>query len=164
MRIQNLNDLFVEQIRDLFSAQNQAEKAFIRWARDVQTDEMQRLLREQADTASAMRARIEQFAGEFEISPTGVHCHGMEGLIREGDEFQHSAGRGHIRDAGMVAMSQRMQHYNIAGFGCARTYARTLGHDHAADVLQQMLDEASSFDQRMTDLAERTLNEEALMA
>jgi ferritin-like metal-binding protein YciE len=162
MRINNLHDLLVEQIKDLYSAQRQAEKAFARWTNDLQTEEMKRLIREQADTASAMRARIEQIARALEINPTGEHCHGMEGLISEGDEFQHDAGRGPIRDAGMIAMAQRIQHYNIAGFGCARTYARTLGFDDQADGLQQMLDESTDFDERMTSLAEESLNEEAM--
>jgi ferritin-like metal-binding protein YciE len=164
MRINNLNDLLEEQIKDLFSAQKQSEKAFSRWAHDATTDDLTRLLREQADAASAMGARLQQTAQELGIDPTGEHCHGMEGLISEGDEFQHDAGRGPIRDAGMIAMAQRMQHYNMAGFGCSRTYARTLGHNHVSDVLQQMLDEAHEFDRRMTDLAERSLNEEAVPA
>jgi DNA repair protein RadA/Sms len=162
MRINNLKDLLEEQIKDLYSAQRQAEKAFARWASDLKTDEMKRLVREQADAASAMRARIEQIARALEINPTGEHCHGMEGLISEGDEFQHDAGPGPIRDAGMIAMAQRIQHYNIAGFGCSRTYARTLGHEEQAGVLQQMLEEAIDFDSRMTELAEQSLNEEAM--
>jgi ferritin-like metal-binding protein YciE len=162
MRINNLTDLLEEQIKDLYSAQRQAEKAFARWANDLKTEEMRRLVREQADAASAMRARIEQLARALEINPTGEHCHGMEGLISEGDEFQHDAGPGAIRDAGMIAMAQRIQHYNMAGFGCSRTYARTLGHEDHAGVLQQMLDEAAEFDVRMTELAEQSLNEEAM--
>lgn len=162
MRINNLHDLFELQIKDLYSAQRQSEKAFARWASDLQSEEMRTLMREQADTASAMRARIEQIARALEINPTGEHCHGMEGLISEGDEFQHDAGRGPIRDAGMIAMAQRVQHYNIAGFGCTRTYASTLGHADEAAVLQQMLDEASGFDKRMTELAEASLNEDAM--
>jgi ferritin-like metal-binding protein YciE len=164
MRINDLNDLLTEQVKDLYSAQRQAEKAFARWSHDVRTDDMKQLMREQADAASAMRARIEQIAKALGIDPSGEHCHGMEGLISEGDEFQHDAGRGPIRDAGMIAMAQRIQHYNVAGFGCSRTYARTLGHDEQADVLQQMLDEAADFDRRMTELAERSLNEEAIPA
>lgn len=164
MRINNLNDLLVEQLKDLYSAQNQAEKAFDRWSREVATDELRDLFKSQIEQTNRHKGRIQQICNQVGVSPTGEHCEGMEGLIREGDALPGDAPKGPTRDAGMIAMAQRIQHYNMAGYGCARAYASHLELEESAGVLQTMLEEATSIDDRMTELAEAQLNEAAVEA
>lgn len=164
MRISDLNDLLAEQLKDLYSAQNQAEKAFDRWSREVASDELRDLFKKQIEQTNRHKGRIQQICNQVGVSPSGEHCEGMEGLIREGDSFAGDTTKGHTRDAGMIAMAQRVQHYNMAGYGCARAYARRLGFEESAGALQTMLEDATSIDKRMTEVAEGHLNEAAVEA
>jgi ferritin-like metal-binding protein YciE len=98
----------------------------------------------------------------MQVNPAGEKCHGMEGLIEEGAEYIDDSTESPVRDAGLIANAQRVEHYGIAGYGCARTYARQLGYDEAAAALQKNVDESAEMDERMTKLAEQLLNPEAM--
>jgi len=162
MRIRNLNDLFIEQLKDLYSASQQSQDAYERWTEQTESDELRRMFSDGANRARNNRERIEKIARRLDIQPTGHKCEGMAGLVREGNEFLDEVEGGPVKDAGLIAMAQRILHYGIAGFGCSRTYALQLDHDDAAEMLQQSLDEEAEADERMTELAERTLNTEAI--
>jgi ferritin-like metal-binding protein YciE len=162
MRIRNLNDLFIEQLKDMHSSGSQAEQAYTRWKEKAETDDLRQMLDEGVRRARTHMERIEKISKQLDMKPTGHKCEGTAGLIREGNEFLDEVEGGAVKDAGIIAMAQRIMHYGIAGFGCTRTYALHLEHVDAAEMLQRSLDEEAEADERMTELAERTLNTEAM--
>lgn len=162
MAVKTLNDLFIEQLQDLYNSETQVQGALERWSTAAQTSELKDLFNERLEQANRHINRVQQICNALGVSPTGEKCHGMEGLIEEGDEYVESSAQNAARDAGLIANIQRVQHYGIAGYGCARTYARQLGHDEAAKALQKNVTESADLDERFTQLAESTLNEDAL--
>lgn len=162
MRIGSLHDLFVEQLKDLYSAEHQVQQAYRRWKSEATSDDLQQLFDDHLKTSSAHQRRIHEIAKALSVSPTGEKCRAMEGLIQEGDDLLGQVTDDDVRDAGLVAMAQRIEHYGITSYGSARTYARRLGYDEAADRLQETLEEEAQMDERMTQLAEGTLNPEAV--
>jgi ferritin-like metal-binding protein YciE len=162
MTVSNLRDLLVEQLRDLYNAETQVQLALERWAGEAGAQEMKQLFTDHLEQTSRHINRVQQICNALDVSPAGEKCHGMEGLITEGDTFLEDAEAGPVRDAGLIANAQRIEHYNIAGYGCARSYAKQLGLDEAAKALQRNLDESARMDERMTELAERLVNPEAV--
>ena len=161
MRIENLNDLFVEQLKDLYNAEQQVEKAYQRWQSAAEDEALADLIGQHRTYASQHRQHIAAICGGLDVSPEGEMCHGMKGLITEGDELLDEVADGAVKDAGLIAMAQRVEHYGITGYGCARTYALHLGYDDAAERLQHILDEQAKLDDLLTGLAEEVLNAEA---
>ena len=162
MRIQNLTDLFVEQLKDLYSAESQVQQAYTKWKDKVSNDDLQQIFSDHIKNSKEHQRRIGQVCGGLGVSPEGHKCKGMEGLVREGNDFLDDVTDDQARDAGIVAMAQRMEHYGMAGYGSARTYALHLDNDNAAQQLQQILEDEARIDEHMTQLAESTLNLEAV--
>jgi ferritin-like metal-binding protein YciE len=104
---------------------------------------------------------LEKIFKKLDASPKGKKCKAMEGLIEEGDELMTEAAEPGVLDAALIAAAQRVEHYEMAGYGCVRTYARLLGDKEAADLLQETLDEEAAADKKLTELAETTINVEA---
>ncbi len=161
MAISNLNDLFVEQLKDMYNSEDQIQQAYGQWKDAAQSGDLKEMFDRHIEQSRNRRSDIEKICEELGVEPTGEKCKGTEGLVREGHDFLDEAEEGPIRDAGLIANAQRIEHYGIAGYGCARTYALQLDHDDAAQMLQNALDNASELDERMTGLAERVLNERA---
>lgn len=164
MAISNLKDLFIEQLKDLYNSEDQIQQAYGQWKEAAQSDDLKQMFERHIQQSRNRRSDIEKICDGLDVEPTGEKCKGTEGLVREGHDFLEEAEEGAIRDAGLIANAQRVEHYGIAGYGCARTYARQLGHDDAAQMLQRALDNAAELDERMTGLAERVLNPEAATA
>jgi ferritin-like metal-binding protein YciE len=164
MTITSLKDLMGEQLKDLYSAESQLRNAYGQWSDAVTSDDLKDILQEHISRSEKHSEVITQICGDLGLEPTGEKCHGMEGLIQEGHEFLEDAEGDAVRDAGLIAMSQRIEHYGVAGYGCARTYALQLDQDDAAEKLQQIIEEEARVDERMSDLAERVLNPEAVAA
>ena len=108
--------------------------------------------------------RLERIADDLGEKIKGETCEGMKGLLKEGQKMMKERGSADVRDAGLIAAAQRVEHYEIAGYGCARTYARLLGREQDAALLQQTLDEEGDTDHKLTALAERVVNRDALRA
>lgn len=161
MVVSRLEDLFVEQLRDLYNAESQVQLGHERWAEAADSEELQQLFTDRIEQATRHINRVQQICNALGVSPAGEKCYGMQGLIREGDEYIDESEPGPVRDAGLIANAQRIEHYGIAGYGCARTYADRLGQDEAAQALQKNIDESSEMDDRMTELAETLLNPQA---
>lgn len=161
MTIADLKDLYVEQLRDLYNAETQVQKAYDRWSRAAASDELKSVFEDRLEQASRHINRVQQICNAMDVNPAGEKCHGMEGLIEEGDEYIDSSEPNAVRDAGLVANAQRVEHYGLAGYGCARTYASRLGMDEAAAALQKNVEESANMDERMTELAEDLLNPKA---
>lgn len=159
--VNNLNDLFAEQIKDMYSSEKQIQSAYDKWAGKVNSGELKTLFKRRVDQARARQDELERIAGRLDVKPSGHKCKGTEGLLKEGDEFVGDAANNPVLDAGIIANAQRVEHYGIAGYGCARTYARHLGHADLAQTLDRMAEEAGDTDKQMTRIAETVLNQQA---
>lgn len=164
MALENLQALYVEQLRDLYSAENQILKALPKMAdRAVHPELKSGFQMHERQTQEQVR-RLEQIADSLGVKITGETCEGMQGLIKEGDKMIKERGSDDVRDAALIAAAQRVEHYEIAGYGCARTYARLLGRQQDAQLLQTTLDEEGDTDHKLTALAERVVNMDAKRA
>jgi ferritin-like metal-binding protein YciE len=156
-----LNDLFEDQIKDLYSAENQILKALPKMAKASTNAQLRTAFERHLEETRGHVARLEQIAEELEFSPKGKKCKGAEGLIEEGKEVMEEF-EDETLDAGLIGAAQRVEHYEIAGYGTARTHAELLGYKKAARLLQQTLDEEERTDKKLTQIAESVVNVEAL--
>ena len=158
MKLDSLNTLFVEELRDLYSAENQLLKALPKMAKAATSEELRQAFEDHLRQTEDHVERLEEIFEKLDKKPTGKTCHGMKGLIEEGSEIMKEDGEGFVLDAGIIAAAQKVEHYEIAGYGTVRTFAQMLGEEDAADLLQQTLDEEGETDQRLTELAEEVVN------
>jgi ferritin-like metal-binding protein YciE len=161
MALHSLSDLLVEELRDLFSAENQLIKALPKLAKAASAPELRQAIEKHLEETKGQVTRLETIFRDLEVSPKGKKCKAMEGLIEEGGEMMDMDGDASVRDAGLIAAAQRVEHYEIAGYGCARTFATLLGYQEAASLLQETLDEEANADKKLTELAETVINVEA---
>lgn len=164
MKLRSMDDLFVDQLRDLYNAENQIIKALPKMAKAAASTELQDAFKEHLEQTKEQVHRLERIFEQLDVSPKGKKCKGMEGLIREGGETLKEDSEPHVLDAALIAGAQRVEHYEIASYGCARTFAQILGKEEAANLLQQTLEEESQTNEKLTQLAESTVNAEALAA
>lgn len=161
MNLENLKKLYVEQLKDLYSAENQLVDALPKMARSASSSQLQDALRMHLDQTKTHVQRIESLFEGLEYSPRGKKCRGMEGLIEEGEEEASSDGDPDVIDAAIIAAAQRVEHYEIAAYGTARAYANLLGYSDAADSLQTTLNEEYDADNKLDELA-KNINVEAM--
>lgn len=159
-----LHELLVDQLKDLLSAENQIIKALPRMARAASAPELKRAFEKHLVETRRQAERLEQIGRALDVKLTGKKCKGMEGLIEEGKEIMQEDLDESALDAGLIGAAQKVEHYEIAAYGTARTHARLLGHDRVAKLLQQTLDEEGATDKKLTMLAEKVINVEALHA
>lgn len=156
-----LHELFEDQIKDLYSAENQVIKALPKMAKNASNPQLRIAFERHLEETRTQVTRLEQIAEELDFTPKGKKCKGMEGLIEEGrevmDEFEEDT-----LDAGMIGAAQKVEHYEIAAYGTARAHAELLGYAKAARLLQQTLDEEGRTDKKLSQLAENIVNVEAL--
>ena len=160
-KITSLKELLLEELGDLYNAENQLVKALPKMASACSSDELKSAFEEHLEQTRNQVNRLEEIFEDLGEKPTEIKCKGMKGIISEGDEAIKSASRSPVRDAALIGAAQRVEHYEIAGYGCARTYAEQLGYEDAADLLQETLEEEEETDERLTELAESTINPEA---
>jgi ferritin-like metal-binding protein YciE len=155
-----LKELFIDELKDIYSAENQLIKALPKMAKAATSDDLRAGFEAHLEQTKEHARRIEEICTELGEKPTGKKCAGMQGLIDEGkemmDEFEDD-----VLDAAMISAAQRVEHYEIAAYGTVRTYAELLGHDRAVELLEQTLEEEKETDQKLTDLA-GTINVEAV--
>lgn len=161
MKLNSLKKLYVDQLKDLYSAENQLIDALPKMAESASSPDLQQAFREHLNTTKKHVDRIEQVFSGLEFSPRGERCKAMEGLIEEGTEMMQEEGEPDVIDAGLIAAAQRVEHYEIAGYGTARKYASMLGYQEAADLLQQTLDEEYDADNKLDKIA-ADINVEAM--
>jgi len=161
MAIESLRDLYLEELKDTYNAEQQILKALPKMEDAASHDELQRAFREHRQQTEEHVRRIERIFGSLDEKPRGRRCRGMEGIIDEGEEMLKDAKDGDTRDAALIAAAQRVEHYEIAAYGTLRSYARQLGRNQDADLLQQTLDEEGQTDQRLTQIAESRVNPDA---
>lgn len=160
VKLKNLNDLFIEQLQDLYSAEVQLVKALPKMAKAANDDMLREAFEEHLDQTKVHVERLESIFERLDENPKGKACKAMKGLVEEGDEMIEEKAEPAVKDAGLIAAAQRLEHYEIASYGCVRTYAELLGDLESAQILQTTLDEEGETDKRLNDLA-GTLNLEA---
>lgn len=161
MKLETLRDLYTEQLKDLYSAETQLVDALPKMAKAASNPQLQRAFQEHLAQTKQHVQRLEQIFAQIGDKPKGQTCKGMEGLLKEGEEMIKMKGDSAAIDAGLIAAAQRVEHYEIAGYGCVRTYAAQIGDRQGAMLLQQTLDEEGTTDKRLTQLAEQVINLEA---
>ena len=159
MKESALKKLYIDELRDIYNAENQLTKALPKMAKAANSDELRAGFEEHLEQTKGHVDRLEQIFKELGEKPTGKKCKGMEGLVAEGKEMIDEQ-EGDALDAGLISAAQRVEHYEIAAYGCVRTYANLLGEKEAAQLLGQTLQEEKETDQKLTKLAEK-INVEA---
>src|ERR1700689_3247291 len=162
MEHKDLMELFVDELKDIYSAENQLIKALPKMAKAATPGNLRAGFEHHLEQTKEHARRIEEICTELGEKPTGKKCGGMEGLIGEGKEMMDEF-EGDVLDAAMISAAQRVEHYEIAAYGTVRTYAELLGHDRAVELLEQTLEEEKETDQKLTELA-GTINVEAVNA
>lgn len=159
-KLNSLKDLYIEELKDLFNAENQLVKALPAMAQAASDEGLKTAFQEHLEETKTHIERLEKIMEELDESPKGKKCKAMEGLVAEAKETIEMKGEPAVKDAALIAAAQRVEHYEIAGYGCVRTFATLLGFSDAAELLQTTLDEEGATDERLTDIAEE-LNVEA---
>lgn len=154
----SLSDLFVDELKDIYSAERQLLKALPRMMKGATSDELRAAFKTHLGQTEEHVARLEQVFERIEGSPRGKKCKGMEGLVEEGEEVLDMEGDGDVLDAGLIGAAQRVEHYEIAAYGSACAHAKALGHDDIASILAQTLKEEEETDKLLTRLAEGGIN------
>lgn len=161
MKMDNLRDVFKDQLRDIYDAENQLTKALPKMAEAATAQDLKRALQQHLDVTKRQKERVQQLMQNMDIKAGGKTCKAMQGLIEEGDEMAKNRGDSDAVDAGIVAAAQKVEHYEMATYGSLRTWAQTLGENDAARVLQEILDEESEANETLTQIAEGHLNPSA---
>ncbi len=161
MPLNSLHDLYVEELKDLYSAENQLLKALPQMAKKATAKELKAAFTEHLGVTQTQIERLTQIFTELDVSPKGKKCKAMEGLVAEGKDVIDETGNPSVIDAALIASAQRVEHYEMAGYGCVRTFANLLGYTDAVALLQETLDEEGDADKKLTELAETIINVEA---
>lgn len=152
MKLESLQDLFHEELKDLYHAETQILKVLPKLARAATLPELKEAFEAHLEETKAQKERLEKVFQLLGMPVKGKTCEGMKGILAEGQETLDDAGD-IVMDAALIAAANRMEHYEIAGYGCVRTYAQELGFDEVAALLQQTLDEEHAADDTLTELA-----------
>lgn len=161
MQLETLEDLYIEELKDLYSAEQQILKALPKMTKAATHRSLKKAFTTHERQTRQHVKRLERIFKEFGEKPTGKKCVGMEGIIREGSELISERPDPEVLDAGLITAAQHVEHYEMAGYGTVRTWARLLGFDDHAELLQQTLDEEGDTDELLTELAESSINLEA---
>ena len=166
MKLNSLRDLYVSELKDLYDAENRILKALPKMAEAASSPDLRRAFEEHLEQSRGHVSRLEQVFQKLDEPPKGEKCKGIAGIINEGedliDDMDESAPA--VGDAGLISAAQRVEHYEIAAYGTARTFARRLGFDDQAQLLNQTLQEEGETDKKLTSLAESYINEGAKSA
>ena len=164
MKANSLHELFVKQLKDLYDAEHQLIKTLPKIAKASSSEELRNAFEEHLEKTQQHAQRLEEIFEAMGETAKAQKCKGMEGLVKEGSEIIQEEDIGNkVKDAALIAAAQRVEHYEIAGYGTVRTYANLLGESEAANLLQQTLEEEKEADQTLNQLAEQ-INVEARQA
>jgi ferritin-like metal-binding protein YciE len=162
MKLDTLQKLYTNELRDLYNAENQLLKALPKMAKAASSEELKDAFEKHLEQTKSHVKRLEQVFGELDEKPKGKTCRAMKGLVEEGSEILQQDGEESVLDAGIIVAAQKVEHYEIAGYRSVRTFAHTLGQNKAAELLQTTLDEESETNELLNRLAESIINPEAL--
>ena len=163
MSVGTMDELFVDELKDLYSAEKQITRALPKLVKAATSDELKQAFQSHLEETNGHVARLEK---AFEIlgkSPKGKTCVGMKGVLEEGAEVLEDTDKGEVRDAGLISAAQRVEHYEMAGYGSARDFAKLLGQSEIAELLQETLEEEKAADKKLTSISKQ-VNAEAKAA
>lgn len=156
-----LNELFVEELKDILDAEKQLVKALPKMAKAATSEKLQGAFTEHLEQTKGQVERLEKVFQSLDVAARGKHCAAMEGLVEEGKEVIEDDLEDAVRDAALIGAAQKVEHYEIASYGTLIAHARLLGRDDAVSLLQETLDEEKQTDENLTELAESEINIEA---
>lgn len=162
MKVKDFDSLFVHQLRDLYGAEKQLSKILPKMAKKAKNDDLREAFRNHAEETQHQIQRLEQILEELNVSTRGAKCAGMEGIVEEAKELFEGGLEADVLDAAMICAAQRVEHYEIAGYGCVCSLAQQIGRNDLADDLQKTLDEEHKANQKLNDLALGHINEQAV--
>ncbi len=161
MKMESLRELYVDELKDLWSAEKQITKALPKMVKAATHPKLKKAFKTHLAQTERHIKRLERIFKELDESPRGKKCVGMEGLLKEGSELIGGRPAPDVLDVGLISAAQHVEHYEMAGYGCVRTWARQLGEERHAELLQETLDEEQATDKLLTDLAESSVNIDA---
>lgn len=164
MKLNGMEDVFRDHLMDLHSAEQQITKALPEIAQRVSSKELKEALDKHLEVTREQLDRLEQIGKELDVKLTGKTCKAMQGLVKEGEEILQEGGADEAVDVALIAAVQRVEHYEIAAYGSACTYAEELGHDQALKLLKQTLSEEERTDKELSKIAEGGVNQRAMRA
>jgi ferritin-like metal-binding protein YciE len=161
MKMQTLKDLYIDELKDVFDAENQIAKALPKMAKAASNEELRAAIEQHLDQTQTQIERLEQIFEELGEKAKGEKCEATKGLLEEAKKMMEEAEDEDVRDAAIIGSAQKVEHYEIAAYGTLRTYAELLGFDEQAELLQETLDEEKETDENLTELAVTCINMEA---
>jgi ferritin-like metal-binding protein YciE len=161
MATESLQDLYITELKDAFSAEQQILKALPKMEKEASDAELQNAFREHRQVTEEHVRRLEQIMERYNEKPKGKKCKGIEGIIEEGEEMMKQSS-GEAKDAALISVAQRVEHYEMAMYGALRTYANQLGRTEEATLLQRTLNEEGDADKHLTYIAESRVNQDAI--
>jgi ferritin-like metal-binding protein YciE len=164
MSLDSLEKLFLEELKDIYNAEKQILRALPRMAKAAESQELQQAFTQHLKETQGQVQRLERVFKGLDQPARRKKCKGMEGLMEEGKDVLEEEGEGPVIDAALIAAAQRVEHYEIAAYGCLRTYAQLLGHSEAERLLQETLKEEEATDKKLTQLGEQGINQAAAAA
>jgi ferritin-like metal-binding protein YciE len=161
LELNTLHDLFVAQLKDLYDAEHRITEALPKMAEAAHSPDLKHAFQQHLEETETHVIRLEQVFRELGLEPERETCEAAQGLIAEGDEVINADGAAAVKDAALIAAAQRVEHYEMAGYGTLRTFAHQMGHDRLAVLLQETLDEEGNADKILTEIAEQVVNVQA---
>ena len=162
MKVKTFNDLLTDMVKDLYSAETQIIKALPKMIKKTKTSELKQGFEKHLEETTIQRERLERVAELLEITPKGKKCVAMEGLVEEAEEMISEVKDQDVLEAGLIAAAQKVEHYEIASYGTACTFAKMLGNKEVLQLLRETLEEEKATDQKLTQIAESKVNEKAM--
>jgi len=159
---QGLRELFVDELKDIYWAEKALTKAIPKMIKNASSDELIDALTSHLAVTEEHITRLEEVFSSIEVKPQAKKCEAMEGLIKEAGEIMENTEKGMVRDAGIILAGQKVEHYEIATYGTLCTFAKTLGEEDAASLLQETLNEEKEADEKLSEIAESFINAAAV--
>jgi ferritin-like metal-binding protein YciE len=154
MSVDSIEKLFVEELKDLYSAENQITKALPKMVKATKSNELRGAFEHHLKETEGQIRRLDQIFQMLNTNPKGKTCEGMKGVLEEGEQMLSAAKEGDVRDVSLISAAQRVEHYEMAAYGTVRTYAERLGKSEIVHLLQQTLDEEKAADKKLTDISQ----------
>jgi ferritin-like metal-binding protein YciE len=155
MAVANLEQLFLNELKDIYSAEKQITKALPKMAKAATSPELRAAFESHLEETQGHVERLEQIFETLGKSGKGKVCHGMQGVIEEGSEVLEDTEKGDVRDAALISAAQRVEHYEMAAYGCVREYANLLGQKEAVALLEKTLEEEKAADEKLGTIAKK---------
>jgi len=160
-RLNSFNDLFIFELKDLYSAETQLMDALPKMSEAASDQQLKNSFSNHLDETRKQKERLEQIGKDLNVDLSGETCEAMKGLIKEGEEIINLKADDIVKDAALIAAAQRVEHYEMAGYGTVRNYAKRLGHDEIAELLEETLNEEKEADSKLNEVAITHINAEA---